>query len=162
MKCASHGIIFVQTFHPLTTLSQLSKSDALDPTVPSGGYDLEEHAAEAYDVAALKTKKNGNLKTNFDVERYQELFGCMHTISLEGHSRGSSSFRGVTSHPSGRWESRIGVPGSKHVYLGLFEEEVEAARAYDRSLVRLRGSNAATNFALNDYVKETEEHYQAL
>eukprot|EP00967_Tisochrysis_lutea_P139675 scaffold254050_cov21-Tisochrysis_lutea.AAC.1 len=91
-------------------------------------YEQEEHAAEAYDVAALKTKKDGNqrvmivsnggvqhssgifgvaalkpnkygyvhdfdfacaahslmqLKTNFDVERYQDLSGCMHTISLE-------------------------------------------------------------------------------
>ncbi len=36
----------------------------------------------------------------------------------QGFSRGSSSFRGVTAHPSGRWESRIGIPGSKHVYLG--------------------------------------------
>lgn len=37
---------------------------------------------------------------------------------LQGFSRGSSAYRGVTSHPSGRWESRIGVPGSRHVYLG--------------------------------------------
>eukprot|EP00983_Pelagomonas_calceolata_P017246 540481-Pelagomonas_calceolata.AAC.2 len=45
---------------------------------------------------------------------------------------------------------------------GLFEEEIEAARSYDRSLVRLRGTNAATNFALNDYGKEMEEHCQAV
>ena len=32
---------------------------------------------------------------------------------LQGFSRGSSSYRGVTAHPSGRWESRIGIPGSK-------------------------------------------------
>lgn len=37
---------------------------------------------------------------------------------------------------AGRWESRIGVPGSKHIYLGLFGDEKDAARAYDRSLVR--------------------------
>jgi AP2 domain len=52
---------------------------------------------------------------------------------------------------SGRWEARIGVPGSKHIYLGLFHTEEEAARAYDAALVRLRGSAAATNFALSDY-----------
>lgn len=33
-----------------------------------GGYDKEEHAAEAYDVAALKTKGK-HVKTNFDATR---------------------------------------------------------------------------------------------
>lgn len=34
-----------------------------------GGYEHEEHAAEAYDVAALKCK-GFRVKTNFDAERY--------------------------------------------------------------------------------------------
>ena len=28
----------------------------------------------------------------------------------QGFSRGSSAFRGVTHHPNGRWEARIGMP----------------------------------------------------
>ena len=47
---------------------------------------------------------------------------------------------------AGRWEARIGIPGSKHIYLGLYEVESDAARAYDSALVRLRGSTASTNF----------------
>ena len=34
-----------------------------------GGYEHEEHAAEAYDVAALKCK-GFRVKTNFDADRY--------------------------------------------------------------------------------------------
>lgn len=34
-----------------------------------GGYEHEEHAAEAYDVAALKSK-GINVKTNFDIARH--------------------------------------------------------------------------------------------
>ena len=34
-----------------------------------GGYEHEEHAAEAYDVAALKSK-GLNVRTNFDISRY--------------------------------------------------------------------------------------------
>ena len=33
-----------------------------------GGYEDEEHAAEAYDVAALKCK-GFKVKTNFDIDR---------------------------------------------------------------------------------------------
>ena len=75
----------------------------------------------------------------------------------QGFARGSSAYRGVTHHPNGRYEARLGIPGSRHVYLGLFAEEEEAARAYDRALVRLRGPGAATNFSIGDYVDELRE-----
>ena len=48
------------------------------------------------------------------------------------------------------------MPGSKHIYLGLYNEEDAAARAYDRALVRLRGSSAATNYALANYKSELQ------
>ena len=87
---------------------------------------------------------------------------CMRAPSAlpQGFSRGSSTYRGVTAHPSGRWESRIGIPGSKHVYLGLWESEQDAAAAYDRALVRLRGTAAACNFGLSDYRLELAEYHQ--
>lgn len=131
--------------------------------VYAGGYEQEEHAAEAFDIAALKCKGR-RVKTNFEIGKYADLLGCIGKMSMEelvmavrcvtqgcapcfsaapictvsaanharillthrrqsqGFSRGSSSYRGVTHHPSGRWEARIGVPGSKHIYLGLFAE----------------------------------------
>ena len=61
---------------------------------------------------------------------------------------------------AGRWEARIGIPGSKHIYLGLFNLEKEAAQAYDRALVRLRGTAAATNFALSDYRTDLAEYHK--
>jgi len=80
----------------------------------------------------------------------------------QGFARGSSGFRGVTHHPNGRWEARIGMPGSKHIYLGLFNEEQMAAQAYDRALVKLRGPAAATNFALSEYKPELQEYYRRI
>lgn len=135
-----------------------------------GGYECEEHAAEAYDIAALKSKGT-RTKTNFDLTKYTDLLGCIDRMTMEelvmavrrqsqGFSRGTSSFRGVTHHPSGRWEARIGIPGSKHVYLGLFADEKEAARAYDRALVRLRGGAAATNFSLAEYRGEMGDYHR--
>lgn len=43
-----------------------------------GGYELEEHAAEAYDVAALKCK-GIKVKTNFPVQKYMELMSYLDT-----------------------------------------------------------------------------------
>ena len=133
-----------------------------------GGYDREEHAAEAYDVAAMKCKggiTGRKVKLNFPEAKYTELSAYMASVSLEelvmairrqsqGFARGSSGFRGVTQHPNGRWEARIGMPNSKHIYLGLYNEESAAARAYDMALVRLRGPGAATNYTLANYKDE--------
>jgi hypothetical protein len=59
---------------------------------------------------------------------------------------------------AGRWEARIGLPGNKHVYLGQFNDEAQAARAYDAALVRLRGNAAFTNFALSEYSSDLAAH----
>lgn len=57
---------------------------------------------------------------------------------------------------------RIGLRGSKHVYLGLHSSEVEAARVYDRALVLLTGSSAATNFPVSNYTKELEAYQKCV
>ena len=134
-----------------------------------GGYSQEEHAAEAYDIAALKVKGR-KTKTNFHISKYEDLLNCLDRMTVEelvmavrrqsqGFSRGSSSYRGVTQHPSGRFEARIGIPGSKHIYLGIHTDEKEAAVCYDRALVRLRGRSAATNFSLTEYKSELSDFH---
>ena len=31
--------------------------------------------------------------------------------------------QGITKHPHGKWEARIGAPNASHVYLGLYDSE---------------------------------------
>jgi hypothetical protein len=58
----------------------------------------------------------------------------------------SSRFRGVSySKRYGKWRARICFEG-KCADLGLFTEEEEAARAYDRKAVELFGEFARLNF----------------
>lgn len=128
-----------------------------------GGYDMEEKAARAYDLAALKYW-GPTTHINFSLEDYGEELLQMKNMSRQeyvahlrrkssGFSRGASMYRGVTRHHQhGRWQARIGrVSGNKDLYLGTFGTQEEAAEAYDIAAIKFRGTNAVTNFNMSRY-----------
>ncbi|KAI3905947.1 hypothetical protein MKW92_034686 [Papaver armeniacum] len=60
---------------------------------------------------------------------------------------GAKKYRGVTQKPPGKWGALIRDPlRRKPVWLGTFSTAEEAAIAFDREAIRLRGPNAVTNF----------------
>ncbi|XP_077247740.1 AP2-like ethylene-responsive transcription factor At1g16060 [Tasmannia lanceolata] len=90
----------------------------------------------------------------------------------------SSRYRGVSRHRwTGRFEAHLWDKGSwnvtqkkkgKQVYLGAYDEEVSAARAYDLAALKYWGPTTFTNFPVSDYEQEiqimqsvTKEEYLA-
>ena len=60
-------------------------------------------------------------------------------------SKTSSKFKGVSLYKSSqKWESEIRVNG-KRIFLGCYENELDAAKAYNRAALRHYGENAYQN-----------------
>uniref|UniRef100_A0A2P2PJY1 Uncharacterized protein MANES_14G098000 n=1 Tax=Rhizophora mucronata TaxID=61149 RepID=A0A2P2PJY1_RHIMU len=74
-------------------------------------------------------------------------------VEAESRKLPSSKYKGVVPQPNGRWGAQI-YEKHQRVWLGTFNEEEEAGRAYDIAAQRFRGRDAVVNFK---HVGQSEE-----
>ncbi|XP_030449483.2 AP2-like ethylene-responsive transcription factor At1g79700 [Syzygium oleosum] len=99
-----------------------------------------------------------------DQKKHHEVDGV--TVAATATIKRSSKYRGVSRHRwTGRYEAHLWDKGcwnptqrkkGKQVYLGAYDEEESAARAYDLAALKYWGSSTFTNFPISDYEKEIE------
>ncbi len=89
--------------------------------------------------------KNGN---GLDNRRSVNLRFCTHSQNCQNRQPqgGTSKYKGVSwKKKNGKWQVQIGTNG-KRQYLGIFDDEIEAAKCYDRKALKIFGKFACINF----------------
>ncbi|KAI3433071.1 uncharacterized protein J3R85_007265, partial [Psidium guajava] len=105
----------------------------------------------------------GDLAAGDDQKKRHEVDGVTTGTTT---TKRSSKYRGVSRHRwTGRYEAHLWDKGcwnptqrkkGKQVYLGAYDEEEAAARAYDLAALKYWGSSTFTNFPISDYETEIE------
>ncbi|KAM3305086.1 AP2-like ethylene-responsive transcription factor ANT [Capsicum chacoense] len=136
-----------------------SLSLSMNPGTQSSCVTPRQISPTGLECVAIESKKRASAK----VAQKQPV----HRKSIDTFGQRTSQYRGVTRHRwTGRYEAHLWDNSCKkegqtrkgrQVYLGGYDMEDKAARAYDQAALKYWGPSTHINFPLENYQKELEE-----
>jgi hypothetical protein len=111
-----------------------------------GTFETALDASFCYDKAALE-RWGEYARLNHPIEEVLAWQAPPHFL----HSSNTSGYRGVTKiKKSGKWQASL-RHSDKLLHLGTYDTAEDAARAYDRAAIKLKGDKVMLNFPREDY-----------
>lgn len=157
-------------------MATASSSDPVMKSEGSGSGGETSEAASTIGMAALVGKGNNyqqQLMVKYrGIKKSKKDRGCTAKERISkmapcAAGKRSSIYRGVTRHRwTGRYEAHLWDKSTwnenqnkkgKQVYLGAYDDEEAAARAYDLAALKYWGPGTLINFPVTDYTRDLEE-----
>ncbi|KAJ6825613.1 AP2-like ethylene-responsive transcription factor [Iris pallida] len=125
--------------------------------IGGGGWDLQQQQQQQVYAGVKRARRERVCTAKERISR----------MPPSAAGKRSSIYRGVTRHRwTGRYEAHLWDKSTwnqnqnkkgKQVYLGAYDEEEAAARAYDLAALKYWGAGTLINFPVSDYARDLEE-----